>query len=442
MSDERPDESEGSSPTRRRRSPQNSSRPDDRGEFDFIQRIRRQELARLAKHQHSALSTKHSVLNTQSSTLSPLRSALIQGIGDDAAVIRRRSGLDTVITTDLLVEGIDFRLEDAWTSPRDLGHRALAVSLSDVAAMGARPRFCLLSVGVPRSLWQGRFLEEFYRGVRSLAARHGVQIIGGDTSRTPERVVVDSIVIGEVRRGRAVLRSGARAGDQIFVTGALGGAAAGLRILESRAVVPSRSASPSKAKLTRAAKLTPAAKLTHTAKLIRTSKLVRTAKLTRAERVLVARQILPTPRVEWGALLGESGLATSLIDLSDGLSSDLAHVCRESGVGARVDASLLPVEPLLKAAAADEDEALVLDEDEALAFALDGGEDFELLFTVRPRAVAKLPREVGGVPVTRVGEVTGERGKVRLVRDGRASVLRPGGFDHFGRSRRRAGFRD
>jgi thiamine-monophosphate kinase len=441
MSDERPDESEGSSPTRRRRSPQNSSRPDDSGEFDFIQRIRRQELARLAKHQHSALSTKHSVLspqhsvlNTQSSVFSPLRSTLIQGIGDDAAVIRRRSGLDTVITTDLLVEGIDFRLEDAWTSPRDLGHRALAVSLSDVAAMGARPRFCLLSIGVPRSLWQGRFLEEFYRGVRSLAARHGVQIIGGDTSRTPERVVVDSIVIGEVRRGRAVLRSGARAGDQIFVTGALGGAAAGLRILESHAVTPSRSASPLKAKLTRAAKLTSAAKLTHTAKLIRT------AKLTRAERVLVARQILPTPRVEWGALLGESGLATSLIDLSDGLSSDLAHVCRESSVGARVDASLLPVEPLLKAAAADE--ALVLDEDEALAFALDGGEDFELLFTVRPRAVAKLPSEVGGVPVTRVGEVTGERGKVRLVRDGHASVLRPGGFDHFGRSRRRAGFRD
>jgi thiamine-monophosphate kinase len=199
-----------------------------------------------------------------------------------------------------------------------------------------------------------------------------------------------------------VLRSGARAGDRIFVTGALGGAAAGLRILESRAGSPSSFDLPPQ------------------------------AKLTRAERRLVQRQIRPAPRVEWGALLGERGLATSLIDLSDGLSSDLAHVCRASGVGARVDASLLPVEPLLRA---------VLDEDEALALALDGGEDFELLFTVSPRAASRLPREVGGVPATHVGEVTGERGKVRLVREGRSRVLRPGGFEHFGRSRRRAGFR-
>jgi thiamine-monophosphate kinase len=395
MSDETPDESEGSRSTRRRRSPQNPSGSTPGGEFDFIERLRRRELARLAEQQHSVLSPQSSVLGTH-------HSALLQGIGDDAAVIRRRGGPDTVITTDLLVEGIDFRLESAWTSPRDLGHRALAVSLSDVAAMGARPRFCLLSIGVPRALWRGRFLEEFYRGVRSLAARHGVQIIGGDTSRTPERVVIDSIVVGEVRRGRAVLRSGARAGDRIFVTGALGGAAAGLRILESRAGSPSRFDLPPQ------------------------------AKLTRAERRLVQRQIRPTPRAEWGALLGEHGLATSLIDLSDGLSSDLAHVCRASGVGARVDASLLPVEPLLRAA---------LDEDEALALALDGGEDFELLFTVSPRAAPRLPREVGGVPATHVGEVTGERGKVRLVREGRSRVLRPGGFEHFGRSRRRAGFR-
>jgi thiamine-monophosphate kinase len=127
----------------------------------------------------------------------------------------------------------------------------------------------------------------------------------------------------------------------------------------------------------------------------------------------------------WGALLGERGLAAALIDISDGLSSDLAHLCRESGVGARVDAALIPFDPLLRSAAASEEEALSL--------ALDGGEDFELLFTVRPRDASKLPREVGGVPATRVGEVTAARGKLRIIRDGRERVLKPGGFEHFKR---------
>ncbi|HYH86205.1 MAG TPA: thiamine-phosphate kinase [Pyrinomonadaceae bacterium] len=344
-----------------------------RGEFDFINLIRRQELARLDKNKNSSLITHHS--------------SLIKGIGDDAAVIRQRTGSDTIVTADLLVEGIDFDLERFQTRPRDLGHKSLAVSLSDVAAMGARPRFCLLSVGVPNARWQSRFLEQFYEGVRALADRYGVAIIGGDTSRTPERVVVDSIVLGEVRRGRAVLRDGARAGDQIFVTGALGGASAGLRILESRAVSPSA------------------------------------VRLTRAERQLVARQLRPEPRVEWGLLLGEKRFATAMIDLSDGLSSDLAHLCRESGVGADVDTTLLPFDPMLKSASETDADALSL--------SLDGGEDFELLFTVRARDAAKLPTEVGGVPVTRVGEITGERGLVRLLQDGRALALKPAGFEHF-----------
>ena len=221
--------------------------------------------------------------------------------------------------------------------------------------------------------------------------RDKVAIVGGDISRTPARVVVDSVVLGEVRRGRAVLRSGALVGDQIFVTGSLGGAAAGLKILESRAVSQSE------------------------------------AKLTRAQRQLVLRQTRPVPRVEWGALVGERRLATAMIDLSDGLSSDLAHLCRESGVGARVEAALLPVEPLLKFTSANVDEALSL--------ALDGGEDFELLFTVRARDASKLPEELGGVSVTRVGEITGARGKIKIVRGGREHVLKPGGFEHFRRDK-------
>lgn len=355
-----------------------------RGEFDFIERIRRQELARLGGHENSSLITR--------------RSTLVQGIGDDAAVFRLRAGFDAVVTTDLLVEGIDFDLERFHVSARDLGHKALAVSLSDMAAMGARASFCLLSVGVPRARWRSDFLEEFYQGVRSLAARHSVRIIGGDTSRTPERVVFDSIVIGEVRRGRAVLRSGARPDDIVFVTGSLGGAAAGLKVLESRAVSQSGS------------------------------------KLTRAQRELILRQTRPEPRVEWGALLGEKKLATAMIDLSDGLSSDLAHLCRESRVGARIDAALLPFERALKSMRLDETAArsLAFDKD-ALSLAINGGEDFELLFTVRPRDAAKVPDDLDGVKVTRIGEVTGERGKIRLIQDGRARLLRPAGFEHFKR---------
>lgn len=389
MSDEREDD-DSRRPSRHKTPSPNSPRPAGCGEFEFIERLRRREFAR------RGAGDKRSSPNTQ-------HSSLILGIGDDAAVFRQGAGRDTVVTADMLVEGVDFRLEAGWSSPRDLGHKALAVSLSDVAAMGAQPRFCLLSVGVPRALWLGGFAEEFYRGVRALAGLYGVRVIGGDTSRTPERVVVDSVVLGEVRRGRALTRAGARAGDQIFVTGSLGGAAAGLRVLESRRAGNRRPGS----------RQTPPASSSNVA-------------LTRAERGLVRRQTRPSPRVEWGELLGERGLATASIDLSDGLSSDLAHVCRESGVGARVEASLLPLDPLLKTAPAEE----------ALALALDGGEDFELLFTVSPRKASRLPREVGGVPVTRVGEVTAERGKVRLIGDGRARLLRPGGFEHFGRDRR------
>jgi thiamine-monophosphate kinase len=402
MSDERSAD-EGDARTAR----SSSSSRAARGEFDFIERVRRCELKRIASQSNS------SILN--SASLVTHHSSLLQGIGDDAAVIRRRAGLDTVITTDLLVEDVDFRLGRGGSSPRDLGHKALAVSLSDVAAMGARPRFCLLSVGVPRARWRGRFLEEFYAGVRALAATHGVVIIGGDTSRTPERVVLDSIVLGEVRSGRAVMRSGARAGDRIFVTGSLGGAAAGLRVLEGGAARERKIVEGDAVRRSREASASTSASRSG-------------VWMKRAERGLVLRQLRPEPRVEWGALLGERRLATSLIDLSDGLSSDLAHVCRESGVGARIEAASLPFDPHLETSG--------IAEDDALSLALDGGEDFELLFTVSARDARRLPREVGGVQVTHIGEVTRERGKVRLVRDGRARLLRPGGFDHFGRTRR------
>jgi thiamine-monophosphate kinase len=321
---------------------------------------------------------------------------LVRGIGDDAAVFRSRAGRDYVVTADLLVEDVDFFRRIA--EPAALGHKSLAVSLSDVAAMGARPRFALLSLGIPQTTWETSFLDDFYDGFLALAGEHNVALVGGDVSRSPDRIVIDSIVVGEVESGRAVLRSGARAGDQIFVTGALGGAAAGLRLLERS--------------------LTLTEDLTH--------------ELPPEYEEVAARQTRPLPRVEWGARVGEAGLATAMIDLSDGLSSDLAHLCRESGVGATIDWSQIPVHAALKSSSGLADNSfthtVVAD---AHQLALHGGEDFELLFTVHPRDLLKLPRELGGVPVTRVGEIAEAGQGLKLLRHQHLEDLRPGGFEHF-----------
>ena len=344
--------------------------PPARGEFDFISHIRRQ-------------------------TTSKAR-GLVRGIGDDAAVIENSSASHLLVTTDLLVEDVDFRR--ANFGPADIGHKAVAASLSDIAAMGARPRWALLSIGVPREIWERpRYVATLYRGAERLASLHGATVIGGDVSRTPERIVIDSIVIGEAAPGRAVLRSGARPGDQIFVTGTLGGAAAGLRVFEHAATLPTAAA--------------------------------RT--FVRSFPELTLRQRTPAPRVEWGALLGERALATAMIDLSDGLSSDLAHLCRESGAGALVEAAGLPVNSHVGRAPASRHAFARALKADAHALALHGGEDYELLFTVRPSDLVRLPKKLGGVPVTRIGEITDARRGVRLLRDGREEILTPSGFEHF-----------
>jgi thiamine-monophosphate kinase len=184
-------------------------------EFEFISRLREQATAR-----------KHST-------------RIVKGIGDDASVISESSNRDLIVTTDLLIEGIDFHRQA--TPPRLLGHKALAVSLSDIAAMGARPYWSFLSFGMPRDAWNGSFKHEFVSGYFALADQFGVTLSGGDVSETKEDIVIDSIVLGEVESGAALLRSGARVGDQIFVTGNLGGAAAGLKLIELGARIEQRS---------------------------------------------------------------------------------------------------------------------------------------------------------------------------------------------------------
>src|SRR6185295_12873295 len=238
----------------------------------------------------------------------------------------------------------------------------------------------------PEDVWQSDFIDRFYDGWLELANRYGVQLIGGDTSRTNERMVIDSIAIGECSAGMAVKRAGASPGDQIFVTGSLGAAAAGLRLIERGANLGDED-------------------------------------LQKLDHVLL-RQLRPEPRAGWGIVLGEERLATSMIDLSDGLSSDLNHVCAASGVGAVIDSSLLPI-----------DERVIelcgrraLD---PLQLALHGGEDFELLFTVKPADVPRLPRRVDGVEIKRIGEITDLRDGVRISEGTRIWELKPGGWVHF-----------
>ena len=325
-------------------------------------------------------------------------SGLLRGIGDDAAVLKSVADSDVVVSTDLLVEDVDFRRDT--TPPSLLGHKALAVSLSDLAAMGARPRWALLSLGVPNDVWDSGFVDHFYDGFFELAKRYGVHLIGGDISRTTDKIVIDSIAIGECLSEREVFRSGAKAGDQIFVTGFLGDAAAGLRLIERGA----RLSGPT------------------------TQKAIPSNRTESGERHpidhLLLRQLQPEPRVGWGLLLGEQRLATAMIDLSDGLSSDLNHLCDESKVGALVDAASIPIDPLVKELSGRR----ALD---PLMLALHGGEDFELLFTVTPENVAKLPTRVDGISLTCIGEIKEGSSGVRISEGSRTWKLEPGGWEHF-----------
>lgn len=335
-----------------------------RSEFDFIEEIRRKAANRLSP------------------------SALRHGIGDDAAVISQSSDRDLLITSDLLVERIDF-IRDA-TEPELLGHKALAVSLSDIAAMGARPRWALCSLGLPEDVWNDGFPDRFYNGFFSLADQYDVKLIGGDVSRTPERIVIDSIVLGECAAKAAITRAGAQPGDRIFVTGSLGGAASGLRLIERGARL-NRSSGDAEHHLIND---------------------------------LLVRHLRPDPRVGWGLVLGQEKLATSMIDLSDGLSSDLHHLCKASGVGALVNTNHIPVDPQVVEICGRR----ALD---PLMLALHGGEDFELLFTVRPADVKKLPRRVDGIPVTEIGEIRAAADGVCLAEGTRVWELTPEGWQHF-----------
>jgi thiamine-monophosphate kinase len=307
------------------------------------------------------------------------------GIGDDCALLRPKSGEELAITTDLSIAGRHFQLD--WHSPKSVGHRTLARGLSDLAAMGARPLAAFVSLGLPRELTvaQGRrrvaWIDSFYDGFLALAEAHKCPLAGGDLAESP-LAVADIVLVGAVKRRQALLRSGARIGDQIYVTGALGGAEAGLTQLS-----------------TLAAEAQPGKRL----------------RIPKRLEALLAPHLYPQPRLAQGLWLVKRRVATAAIDLSDGLSTDLAHLCDESHVAAVIDAVALPVAP-----GAD------------LNQALHGGEDYELLFTAPP--TAHLPRAIAGVPVTRIGRIVRRRAdqpQVTLLASDGSRPLEHRGWQHF-----------
>ncbi|HEX7614119.1 MAG TPA: thiamine-phosphate kinase [Thermoanaerobaculia bacterium] len=313
------------------------------------------------------------------------------GIGDDAAILAAPARL--AVTTDVLLEDHDFRRD---SDPRRLGRKALSVNLSDLAAMGATPLWAVLALGLPKKT-RPEWLDALTEGVREAAAEYGVAVVGGDLSAS-EKVFISVTVMGQAPE-KPLLRSGAEPGDSLFVSGTLGAAAAGLRLLEAGYRL-----SAEKDVLDPKGRRVPAPRAPEKARLIR-------------------HQIDPRPQLELGQALAQGGLASAAIDVSDGLARDLYRVCRASDVGATVEASLLPADSALSNLAG----VLRMD---PLATALYGAEDFGLLFTVPRRKLAAIEALTGRFALRRIGTIDDGAG-VRLVRGGKRTPLPDAGFDHF-----------
>jgi thiamine-monophosphate kinase len=318
---------------------------------------------------------------------SSIRSTSLKlGIGDDCAILTPPPNHDLFVTTDFSLEGRHFRRRSggAWHSPQSIGHRTLARGLSDLAAMGATPLACFLSLALPKSIASApTWLEAFLDGFLTLAKLHKVPLAGGDTSESPtDHILADITLLGSAPKGRSLRRSGAKPGDVLYVTGTLGGSATELSTL-SKTKKPSR---PSQSAL-----------LPH------------------------HPHTFPQPRLAVGQPLLRRHLATACIDLSDGLSTDLAHLCKASNVAAELDIALLPAHPI----------TATLTDAAQIAAILHGGEDYELLFTASP--ATKIPRSIAGVRITRIGRILKpqkNRPQMSILTDDTTFELQPQGWEH------------
>jgi thiamine-monophosphate kinase len=299
------------------------------------------------------------------------RRKVIAGIGDDCAILRVPDGHETLVTTDFSLEGIHFRRE--WHSPEVVGHRCLTRGLSDIAAMGGDPIAAFLSLALPRNLRQG-WVDRFLGGFLKLADRFGVVLAGGDTAESPSSILADIVVVGSVPKGQAIRRSGARPGDRIYVTGQLGGSAAALDLLSSG------------------------------------------RKLRLGD---YAQHFHPMPRIEVGRFLRAKSLASAMIDISDGLSTDLSHLCDESGVGAEILADAVPRSSIGRRP-----------HEVDLNLALHGGEAYELLFTAP--ANCRIPSRIAGVAVSEIGRITKTKHVSLIDSKDKRVDFKPAGWEHFG----------
>jgi thiamine-monophosphate kinase len=317
------------------------------------------------------------------SVLPPAPDWVVVGIGDDAAVVAPERNRLEVLSVDALVEGIHF--DRRFTPPDAIGHRALAVNLSDLAAMGAEPRLALLSLALPADLLAADF-DAIAGGIARLAAAHRLHVVGGNLTRSPGPLMLDVTVAGCVKRRQVLTRAGARAGDYVYVTGSIGAAAAGLQMLrESREATQSDSG---------------------------------------GRRVCIDRYLCPQPRVRAGLMLGRNRAATSCVDLSDGLGDGVRQLAASSGVGLRVDADALPIDDTARRWFSSNGRDAVLE-------AVTGGDDYELLFTARPNRARRLAAVVrpAGVAITRIGVCTAEA-DVTLRHEDRDAAM-PHGYKHF-----------
>ncbi len=315
-------------------------------------------------------------------------SNLIAGIGDDAAIWRAQADREQLITTDLLLENVHFKLD--YTPLACLGHKTLAVSLSDIAAMGGKPEFALLSLGIPKAQLANLDWPKFFDGYFALADQYNVTLIGGDTSSSPDLLMLDSIVIGSCAPGTALRRSGAQVGDAIYVTGELGASATGLELL------------------------------------LRGERYDEAANDLR--QAAIRAHLLPQPRLALAQLL--HGLVHAMMDVSDGLAQDLAHICAESGVDAVIDFDAVPI--------AESVSLIRSTKEDAFSLAVSGGEDYELLLTAPPANDAALLRRAAEckLPLTRMGEIMARRTpqpapQLFLRTTDSVDLLTVTGYDHF-----------
>ncbi|MEQ1655660.1 MAG: thiamine-phosphate kinase [Nitrospira sp.] len=317
-------------------------------------------------------------------------SSVVTGIGDDAAVVSIPAGDWAVLTTDLLTEGVHFDLRTA--SPASVGYRAAMANLSDVAAMGAVPRFLLVSIAIPSSLRTTDILA-LYEGLMTACRAYKVRLIGGDTSASQHGLFLSITLLGTTKRRKVLLRKGARIGDSLYVTGTLGDSLAGLQLLSN-----------SHAQGTGTSRLRPADR-----------------------KFLINRHLRPTARVREGQWLNQTGVVTSAIDVSDGLSGDLRHICNASHVGAEIDVSRLPLSPACQSYATSTKQ-------DPVALALAGGEDYELLFTVAAENEHTLERQARArrFQITKIGTIRPRRsGLQTIASNGTRAPLPLISFRHF-----------